>query len=91
VKLAQLAQRLHILNSARKSNDRPSTTAGLSDDDRNNFDRAIKLLSSLWGDVKASEIAASHIVTALNLITALRFAARTDDAAKVVKAHWSQR
>ncbi|MGO9171323.1 MAG: PIN domain-containing protein [Rhodomicrobium sp.] len=59
-------------------------TAGLNGDDRNNFDRAVQLLSSLWNDAKATETAGGHIVTALNLVTALRFAARTDDAEKVL-------
>ena len=59
-------------------------TAGLSGDDRKNFDRAIQLLGSLWNDVKATETAASHIITASNLITGLRFAARTGEAEKVL-------
>ncbi len=59
-------------------------TAGLSEDDRNNFDRALQLLASLWNQTKATEIAAGHIATALNLITALRFTARTGDAEKVL-------
>ncbi len=59
-------------------------TSGLSGDDLNNFDRAIQLLSSLWDRVKATEIAACHIPTALNVVTALRFAARMDDAEKVL-------